>query len=166
MKSFTYVLFALTVVAVPATLWVFRPVPPTSGTSATFVPSETKKSSDRPRVAIAPNTSRPEVIEPILVLPEIEVAPLPQPMLVPDLDVAIGRSGDFANADINIGPQTPRPEVIRESRPWMPYAPEDRELADTRRLEWVKLSVRDSQAVPHLSDFEETQEPPLLDTKE
>ena len=48
-----------------------------------------------------------------------------------------------------------RPEVS-DGRLWMPYAREDRVLSDTRRLEWVKLSIR-------ADAFEETEEPPLID---
>lgn len=112
-------------------------------------------------------STTPEVVEPILVLRELEVAPLPMPQLVPDLNVPIGRGGfDFTMPQgvVNAGPG-PRPDSSRESRPWMPYAPEDGDLSAQRKLQWARLIVDEAKAMPWVGGAEETSEPPLFEKR-
>jgi hypothetical protein len=102
----------------------------------------------------------PEVIEPILVLPDWEDAPAPEAVAdnaFDELAIRVGQmKGGASRPEI-----APRPEAGRSARPWMPYAEEDRELSDTRRLQWTRLLVQE----PALADLEETAEPPLDDGK-
>ena len=97
-----------------------------------------------------------EIIEPILVLPEWEVAPTPE--LVSD--IRMGSALPIAVREA----LSPRPEAGRELRPWMDYAPEDEDLSATRRLAWAKLSTQDPVFAMSQATFEETAEPPLLET--
>ena len=96
-----------------------------------------------------------EINEPILVLPEWEVAPTPELVI----DIRMGSVLPIASREF----PSPRPEAGRESRPWMEYAPEDEDLSATRRLEWAKLSTQDPVFAMSQATFEETAEPPLLE---
>ncbi len=115
------------------------------------------------RSAVAVENSDP--IEPILVLAEWEIAPMPtlvdevqEPTKVGSVYI-LGPGGWMRKASTT----NPRPEAGRDPRPWMPYAPEDVELSATRRLEWAKLLTQEPALTPEAS-FEETAEPPLLET--
>ena len=100
------------------------------------------------------------VDEPILVLPDAEVIPAPEPALIPDLNVATGRTG-YLPLSSPIKPAA-RPETALGERPWMPYAAEDQELSNRRRLEWAKVAIDESPTASRRGTFEETEEPPLL----
>ena len=155
MKHFLWLAPAAVITFVGAAMWNGRQpaatvcVPPPNPNVAFPVAAQ----SGTPRA--------PEIIEPILVLPETEVAPPPEPTLVADLNVVVGRGDDFTVMKKN----EMRPEAGRGERPWMPYAREDRDLSDQRRLEWAKLAVRDADDVRRTGDFEETAEPPLLEKR-
>lgn len=94
-----------------------------------------------------------DVIEPILVFPEGDGRPTEEPLVV---TVA----ADRALAD---GPTAARPEIGREPRRWMAYAPEDVELARRRKAAWERLVAEDllERRAP-ARDLEETAEPPIL----
>lgn len=96
------------------------------------------------------------VVETILLLPELEIAAMPEFVSAEPLPRPVGDASPQKTG------AAPRPEAHTNDRPWMPYAPEDRELSETRRLAWVTASVREAQATGRARDLEETQEPPLL----
>ncbi len=107
-----------------------------------------------------------DVNEPILVLPEFEVAPVPQPVGFDEEPKRVGQVyviGSYAYQRPPTERIGPRPEAGRDTRPWMPYASEDEELSATRRLAWAKLLTQD----PAIAEaaFEETAEPPLFEPK-
>jgi hypothetical protein len=121
-------------------------------------PTERQSASPKPRPPAAASSRKSaatiEMIEPILVLPEWEVAPVPEAV-----DGTVMRDGEIG--DSSATSNVPRPEAGRTPRLWMPYADEDRELSDTRRLEWTKLAVREGPP----ADFEETAEPPQIELR-
>ena len=98
--------------------------------------------------------------EPILVLADIEVAPLPESSnRVTTVPISVAPLLVSDSGKTSTGP---RPESIREGRPWMPYASEDADLSATRKLAWTKIAIREAAARPRDDVFEETQEPPLI----
>ncbi|MEI7687336.1 MAG: hypothetical protein WCL32_20200 [Planctomycetota bacterium] len=117
--------------------------------------------ASRPSAPIAAPKPMTFADEPILVLADIEVAPLPEPSNRSAISVPISNA-PLLVSDSGKTSTGPRPESIREGRPWMPYASEDAELSATRKLEWTKIAIREAAARPRDDVFEETQEPPLI----
>jgi hypothetical protein len=154
MKRLSWLSFAAIPIAAIAIFLMTRPI---QHAAKTVAPPATKSNPQAEPIAVA----RMEFHEPILMLPEFEIVGELQ-VLVPDLNIPIGNAIIPFAEPVSVTTNS-RPEAGREPRPWMDYAAEDRELADTRRLEWTKLLIRESP--PSRPDFEETAEPPLFEPK-
>jgi hypothetical protein len=132
--------------------WAFRPgedAPPPLPAVAKLEESERIKSlwKHEPQAVGEAKSSMPRPLpplEPIAVVPDADIVSEPTPPIV-----LVGGTVER--------PVT-RPEAGREPRGWMPYAPEDGELARRRLAEWARLAAQEE---PTPRDFEETAEPPL-----
>ena len=125
--------------------WLTRPVEEAAGPHSEVAEADSERPLEQfkeraVREAKVSNAPRQRAHEPIAVLPESDA--MPESPLGPP--IVVSRNGSERSAD--------RPEAGHEPRAWMPYAGEDRELAQSRKAAWDRLVPR---------DLEETAEPPL-----